>query len=131
MAFEGQYFYGLGRRKTSVARVRVFPGGGPFVVNGRPMEDYLPTAHDRYHALEPLRVLEGITVGMSVVVDGGGHRGQAGAIRLGLARALCEMAADHRSPLKKAGMLTRDARAKERKKPGLVRARKAKQYTKR
>jgi len=130
-ASEGTYFYGLGRRKTAVARVRVFPTPGPFVVNGKPMEDFLPIADDRYHALEPLRVLEGISVALSVKVLGGGHRGQAGAIRLGLARALIEMDAAHRAALKRAGMLTRDARAKERKKPGLVRARKAKQFTKR
>ena len=111
--------------------MRVFPGGGPFIVNGKPIEQFLPLAFDRYHALEPLRVLEEANVGISVLVKGGGQRGQAGAIRLGLARALCEMDREFRPPLKRAGMLTRDARIKERKKPGLVGARKAKQFTKR
>ncbi len=131
MTFEGRYFYGLGRRKSSIAQVRVYPGTGVFVVNGRPLEEFLPVPDDRFHALEPLRVLENLDVGLSIHVEGGGHRGQAGAIRLGLARALCEVDSDHRPLLKKAGMLTRDPRVKERKKPGLVRARKAKQFTKR
>ena len=128
---EGNYYYGLGRRKSAIAQVRVFPGGGPFIVNGKPIEQFLPLAFDRYHALEPLRVLEEANVGISVLVKGGGQRGQAGAIRLGLARALCEMDREFRPPLKRASMLTRDARVKERKKPGLVGARKAKQFTKR
>ena len=131
MALEGQYYYGRGRRKAAIAQVRVFPGKGPLIINGRPIEGYLPVAGDRYHALEPLRVLEDVDVGLSVVVKGGGQRGQAGAIRLGLARALCVMDEQFRRRLKKAGMLTRDPRAKERKKPGLVSARKAKQFTKR
>ena len=131
MAFEGHYYYARGRRKAAVAQVRVFPGKGPLVVNGRPIETYLSVADDRFHALEPLRVLADVDVGVSVLVKGGGPRGQAGAIRLGLARALCVMDEEYRPPLKKIGMLTRDPRAKERKKPGLVRARKAKQYTKR
>ena len=131
MTFEGRYFYGLGRRKSAIAQVRLYPGTGVLVVNGRPLEEFLPVPDDRFHALEPLRVLENLDVGLSIHVEGGGHRGQAGAIRLGLARALCEVDSDHRPLLKKAGMLTRDPRVKERKKPGLVRARKAKQFTKR
>ncbi len=131
MTLEGRYYYGLGRRKGAIAQVRVYPEGGAFVVNGRPLEEFLPVPDDRFHALEPLRALEDLDVGLSVYVKGGGHRGQAGAIRLGLARALCEINPDHRPQLKKAGMLTRDPRVKERKKPGLVRARKAKQFTKR
>ena len=131
MTLEGRYYHGLGRRKTAIAQVRIYPGEGPLVVNGQPIDVFLPIAYDRYHALEPLGVLEDVNIGMSVLVKGGGHNGQAGAIRLGLARALCEMNPDHRSPLKRAGMMRRDPRAKERKKPGLKRARKAKQYTKR
>lgn len=131
MTLEGNYYYGLGRRKSAIAQVRVYPGGGPFIVNGKPIEEFLPLPFDRFHALEALRVLEETTVGMSILVKGGGPRGQAGAIRLGLARALCEMDLEFRPQLKRAGMLTRDAREKERKKPGLVGARKAKQFTKR
>jgi small subunit ribosomal protein S9 len=131
MTLDGNYYYGLGRRKLAIAQVRVYPGGGPFIVNGKPIEEFLPLPFDRFHALEPLRVLEDTTVGISVLVKGGGSRGQAGAIRLGLARALCAMDLEFRPSLKSAGMLTRDARAKERKKPGLVSARKAKQFTKR
>jgi small subunit ribosomal protein S9 len=131
VALEGKYYKGLGRRKESVAQVRVFPGRGPFVVNGLPVEEFLSVAADRFHALEPLRMLEDSEVSVSVLVKGGGHRGQAGAIRLGLARALCELDPDNRAALRQGGMLTRDPRAKERKKPGLVRARKAKQFTKR
>jgi len=121
VTLEGRYYYGLGRRRTATAQVRIYPGEGPLVVNGQHIDVFLPIADDRYHALEPLSVLEDVSVGMSVLVKGGGHNGQAGAIRLGLARALCE----------RAGMMRRDPRAKERKKPGLVRARKAKQFTKR
>ena len=131
MTLEGRYYYGLGRRRTATAQVRIYPGEGPLVVNGQHIDVFLPIADDRYHALEPLSVLEDVSVGMSVLVKGGGHNGQAGAIRLGLARALCEMNPDLRAPLKRAGMMRRDPRAKERKKPGLVRARKAKQFTKR
>lgn len=131
MTLDGNYYYGLGRRKTAIAQVRVYPGQGPFVVNGRPIEDFLPAADHRFHALEPLRMLDELTVGVSARVNGGGAKGQAGAIRLGLARALVVMDPDCRARLKQAGMLTRDPRAKERKKPGLVRARKAKQFTKR
>ena len=132
MMMEGSYYHGLGRRKSAVAMVRLYPKGGAFIVNGKPIEEFLPLTYDRIHALEPLRVLEDTSsVGISVLVKGGGVRGQSGAIRLGLARALCVMDQEHRPSLKRAGMLTRDARAKERKKPGLVSARKAKQFTKR
>ena len=131
MTLEGHYYYGLGRRKAAIAQVRVYPGHGPFVVNGRPIEEFLSVPDHRFHALEPLRMLEEMSVGISARVTGGGTRGQAGAIRLGLARALVSMDVENRPKLKQAGMLTRDPRAKERKKPGLVRARKAKQFTKR
>lgn len=131
MALEGSYYYGLGRRKEAIARVRVYPSETVMIVNGRPIEEFLAVPDHRFHALEPLRVLEGVSIGLSARVTGGGTKGQAGAIRLGLARALVAMDAEIRPRLKQAGMLTRDPRAKERKKPGLVRARKAKQFTKR
>jgi small subunit ribosomal protein S9 len=131
MALEGSYYYGLGRRKEAIAQVRVYPSETVMIVNGRPIEEFLAVRDHRFHALEPLRVLEGVSIGLSARVTGGGTKGQAGAIRLGLARALVAMDAEIRPRLKQAGMLTRDPRAKERKKPGLVRARKAKQFTKR
>ena len=131
MALEGSYYYGLGRRKEAIAQVRVYPSATVMIVNGRPIEEFLAVPDHRFHALEPLRVLEGGAIGLSARVTGGGTKGQAGAIRLGLARALIAMDAEIRPRLKQAGMLTRDPRAKERKKPGLVRARKAKQFTKR
>ncbi|MDQ2805679.1 MAG: 30S ribosomal protein S9 [Chloroflexota bacterium] len=128
------YFYGTGRRKTAVARVRLYPGTGQIVVNGHSPEQHFGarTVYERT-VTAPLRLTD--TLGrwnVSVKVDGGGTTGQAGAISHGIARALC--AADteaYRAALKKAGMLTRDARVKERKKVGLKRARKAPQYTKR
>ena len=131
MVLEGSYYYGLGRRKEAIAQVRVYPSETVMVVNGRPIEEFFSVPDHRFHALEPLRMLEGVPVGLSARVTGGGTKGQAGAIRLGLARALVVMDAGIRPRLKQAGMLTRDPRAKERKKPGLVRARKAKQFTKR
>lgn len=131
MALEGSYYYGLGRRKEAIAQVRIYPSETVMIVNGRPIEEFLAVPDHRFHALEPLRMLEGVSIGLSARVTGGGTKGQAGAIRLGLARALVAMDAEIRPRLKQAGMLTRDPRAKERKKPGLVRARKAKQFTKR
>jgi len=128
-----QYFEGIGRRKTATARVRLYPGGsGKILVNDRPLEDYFPRPVDQYHLLEPLKATE--TEGrfdITVKVKGGGMSGQAGAIRLGIARALLKMDPNLRPVLRKGGFLTRDARVKERKKPGLKRARKAPQYTKR
>jgi small subunit ribosomal protein S9 len=130
---EGQYFEGLGRRKTAKARVRLFPeGDGTFIVNNRPVQEYFTSARDVLLLTEPLRAVgreESFSV--SVQINGGGTSGQAGAIRLGIARALVEFNPDLRPVLRKAGFLTRDAREKERKKPGLKRARKAPQYTKR
>ncbi len=128
------YFYGTGRRKTAVARVRLYPGTGQIVVNGRSPEQHFGArvAYERT-VTAPLRLTE--TQGrwnVSVKVDGGGTTGQAGAISHGIARALCDADTEaYRAILKKAGMLTRDARVKERKKVGLKRARKAPQYTKR
>jgi len=127
-----QYYYGTGRRKTSTARVRLYPGEGAMVINGKPAAEYFSRDVDMIRALEPLRVTGTEQQFMiSVMVEGGGITGQAGAIRHGIARALLAANPEYRPPLKSAGLLTRDPRAKERKKPGLKRARKAPQYTKR
>ena len=127
-----QYYYGTGRRKTSTARVRLYPGEGAMVINGKPATEYFSRELDMIRALEPLRVTGTENQYMiSVMVSGGGITGQSGAIRHGIARALLAANPEFRPPLKSAGLLTRDPRAKERKKPGLKRARKAPQYTKR
>jgi small subunit ribosomal protein S9 len=127
-----QYYYGTGRRKTATARVRLYPGQAGFIVNGKPGEEYFSREGDVAAALQPLQIT-GRTDDflISVVVAGGGITGQAEAVRHGVARALLEVDPELRRPLRKAGFLTRDPRAKERKKPGLKRARKAPQYTKR
>jgi small subunit ribosomal protein S9 len=128
-----QYYEGVGRRKAATARVRLYPGGeGNIVVNDRPLDDYFSRPMDIIHLKKPLEVTE--TEGrydISVLVNGGGIKGQAGAVQLGIARALLEADPDLRPPLRHGGYLTRDARVKERKKPGLKKARKAPQYTKR
>ncbi|MCO5221332.1 MAG: 30S ribosomal protein S9 [Thermomicrobiales bacterium] len=128
-----RYHYGTGRRKSAVARVRLYPGTGSFEVNGKGMEDYFG-GRGLLHVtvMQPL-VLTETTNQYDVVVKvvGGGTSGQAGAVRHGIARALARSDDELRSPLKRAGLLTRDARVKERKKVGLKRARKAPQYTKR
>lgn len=127
-----QYYYGLGRHKTSSARVRLYPGGGGMVVNDKPAEEYFSREVDRLRVLEPLRTVDMLDkFRVSVKVVGGGVTGQSGAVRLGIARALVVANPELRPALKKAGFLTRDPRVKERKKPGLKRARKAPQYTKR
>lgn len=127
-----QYYYGTGRRKSSVARVRLYQGQGPFVVNGKPGEEYFSRETDVLAALEPLRIVGADDrYQVSVVVSGGGVTGQSEAVRHGVARALLEADPALRTTLKQHGLLTRDPRAKERKKPGLKRARKAPQYTKR
>lgn len=121
-----------GRRKEAVARVRLRPGTGVITINKRPIEDYFPTATHRMIVAEPLRLTSNEeTYDIDVTLDGGGVSGQAGALRMGIARALCEIDPELRPPLKKAGLLTRDARAKESKKYGLKKARKAPQYSKR
>jgi small subunit ribosomal protein S9 len=128
-----QYFEGVGRRKTSTARVRIYPGGsGNVVVNDKPLNDFFPRVGDAIDLMKPLEVagLQG-AMDMTVVVKGGGITGQTGAVRLGLARALIGYQPELRSAMRRAGFLTRDAREKERKKPGLKRARKAPTYTKR
>jgi len=121
-----------GRRKRAVARVRLVPGDGTMTVNGRTLEDYFPSAVHRQQLTEPFRVTE--TEGsfdVSVTMHGGGPTGQAGAMRLGIARGLLEVDPEYRDSLKKAGFLTRDPRKKESKKYGLKKARKAPQYSKR
>ncbi len=126
------YVYGTGRRKTAVARVRLLPGDGTIVVTGTPAGDSGGGAVSDTALLLPFRVTE--TDGRysaSILVAGGGVSGQLGAIRHGIARALLRAHPDARPALREAGLLTRDPRAKERKKYGLKRARKAPQYTKR
>ena len=126
------YVYGTGRRKTAVARVRLLPGDGSIVVNGKPSDEYFGGGVSAGSIVLPFRVTE--TEGRysaSILVAGGGVSGQAGAIRHGIARALVSAHPDARRALRDAGLLTRDPRAKERKKYGLKRARKAPQYTKR
>lgn len=126
------YFEGIGRRKTSSARVRIVPGSGEFVVNGKSGPEYFTRQGDMDIILAPLRVvnMEG-KLDVSVLVMGGGVSGQTGAVRHGLARAIIKMEPDLRPAIHAEGFLTRDARMKERKKPGLKRARKAPTYTKR
>ena len=121
-----------GRRKRAVARVRVKPGSGEMTVNGRTLEDFFPSDTHRMMITEPLRVTstDG-TFDINATIDGGGSTGQAGALRLGIARALVDIDGDHRESLKKAGFLTRDSRKKESKKYGLKKARKAPQFSKR
>ena len=125
-------YYGTGRRKTSVARVRLVPGQGNITINGRELKDYFDLATLELIIKQPLE-LTGTTSAYDVIanVKGGGRTGQAGAIRHGIARALNEADADFRPILKKAGFLTRDSRMKERKKYGLKKARRAPQFSKR
>ena len=121
-----------GRRKEAVARVRIRPGNGTIRINDRPIEDYFPAPTHRMIVTEPLRLTNTIDVyDVDVTMNGGGVSGQAGALRLGIARALIELDPESRGALKKAGLLTRDSRAKESKKYGLKKARKAPQYSKR
>ena len=130
---EMQYYEGLGRRKTATARVRLYPDPeAGFVVNNKSFEEYFTRGVDQIAILAPLQACG--TQGrfaISVKVSGGGVTGQAGAVRLGVARALLKVDPEFRKSLREHGLLTRDPRAKERKKPGLKRARKAPQYTKR
>ena len=121
-----------GRRKQAVARVRLRPGNGTITVNKRTLEDYFPSRTHQMIITEPLRVTETLEqYDVDVTMDGGGVTGQAGALRLGIARSLIELDPELRTPLKRAGFLTRDAREKESKKYGLKKARKAPQYSKR
>ena len=121
-----------GRRKEAVARVRLRPGTGVITCNKRSFDDYFTSSVHRLLVTEPLRLLEQVEAyDIAATLDGGGPAGQAGALRLGLARALIELDPEQRPVLKAAGLLTRDARAKESKKYGLKKARKAPQYSKR
>lgn len=128
-----QYYEGIGRRKEASARVRLFPGGtGRFVINDKEAAEYMPRAGDMEIILEPLRVIgQERGYDISVHVNGGGVSGQRDAIRLGIARAILKLDPEAKPALREHELLTRDARVKERKKPGLKRARKAPTYTKR
>lgn len=126
-------FLGTGRRKTSIARIRlVRPGTGKITINGKPLENKFNRLLLLQHIYEPLKVTQ-MEAGVDIVgdVEGGGVTGQAGALRHGIARALLAFSPDLRRPLRRAGCLTRDPRAKERRKCGLKKARKAEQYSKR
>ena len=121
-----------GRRKEAIARVRIVPGSGEFVVNGRPLDEYFPTRVHRMVARAPLTSLSRERdYDIVATIRGGGIAGQAGAVRLGVARALIEVDPEFRAQLKAEGFLTRDPREKERRKYGLKKARKAPQYSKR
>ncbi|MFZ0444305.1 MAG: 30S ribosomal protein S9 [Bacillus sp. (in: firmicutes)] len=125
-------YIGTGRRKSSVARVRLVPGDGKVIINGRVMEEYIPFAALREVVNQPLNATETLgSYDVLVNVKGGGYTGQAGAIRHGISRALLQADPEYRGTLKRAGFLTRDPRMKERKKPGLKGARRAPQFSKR
>lgn len=128
-----QYYEGIGRRKRASARVRLYAGGdGKFIVNEKDAADYFPRSGDIDIVWEPLRQVDmEKTFDVSVKVSGGGITGQRDAVRMGMARAILAYDAELRPAMRKGGFLTRDAREKERKKPGLKRARKAPTYTKR
>jgi small subunit ribosomal protein S9 len=122
----------VGRRKEAIVRVRLVPGTGAFTLNGRTLEQYFPSRVHQQLVREPLGVVDRAgTLDVIANLRGGGVTGQAGALRLAIARALCELDGDDRPALKKVGFLTRDARVKESKKYGLKKARKAPQYSKR
>lgn len=126
------YFQGTGKRKTAVAQVKLLPGNGAIVVNGKPYEELFPRLEHRRTILQPMLVTESLSKYNAVVrVNGGGISGQSGAISHGIARALVKADENLKPVLRQYRLLTRDARAKERKKAGLKRARKAPQYTKR
>ena len=126
------YFQGTGRRKRSIARVRLVPGEGTVVVNGKPLDEYFGLDGAVERATAPLTVANASRKFNAMVkVTGGGVTGQVGAISMGIARALLQVDKDNTKALRQAGLLTRDPREKERKKPGLKRARKAPQFTKR
>lgn len=129
-----QYFEGIGRRKEATARVRVFgTGSGTFTVNEKPLDEYFTRIGDKEKIVAPLQAagFEPASMDVTVKVNGGGVNGQMGAVQLGVARALVKFNPELVATLRKGGFLTRDARVKERKKPGLKRARKAPTYTKR
>jgi small subunit ribosomal protein S9 len=126
------YTYALGRRKSATAKARITNGKGKITINGKPAEEYLANAGMLLHELEkPFKTIEDNKYDVSIVVDGGGHVGQVGAIKLAISKALVEKNEALKGTLKKAGMLSRDSRVKERKKFGLKGARKQRQFTKR
>ena len=126
------YFSGTGRRKTAIAQVRLLPGDGAVIINGTPLEDVYPHPEQRRAVMQPLLVTDTVGKYNAVIkVAGGGISGQSGAISHGIARALVAAEDSLKPVLRQYGLLTRDSRVKERKKPGLKRARKAPQYTKR
>jgi len=127
-----EQYHAVGRRKTSVARIYLRPGNGQWTVNGKTLEDYFPRAVLRQAIIQPLRATD--TEGafdVKINVNGGGMRGQAEAVQLGIARALVSKDEDHRRPLRAEGLMTRDPREVERKKPGRPKARKRFQFSKR
>lgn len=125
-------YRGTGRRKTATARVRLIPGNGDMIVNGTDIDNYFHRKSLIQDIQSPLEVTKQLgSLDLVANVNGGGLSGQAGAVRHGIARALLEVDQEFRTPLKKAGYLTRDSRMKERKKPGLKKARKAPQFSKR
>jgi small subunit ribosomal protein S9 len=128
-----QYFEGIGRRKEATARVRIMSGTGKFTVNDKPVDDYFPRLGDKESILLAFALAnqDAVTYDVTVTVNGGGVTGQTDSVKLGLARALVKMNNEFIPLLRKGGLLTRDPRIKERKKPGLKRARKAPTYTKR
>ena len=126
------YFYGTGRRRTAVARVRLMRGKGAIIINGTPLEELFPHLEHRRTMLQPLLVTDSLSKYSAMIkAAGGGISGQTGAISHGIARALVAADDSLKPVLRQYGLLTRDSRVKERKKPGLRRARKAPQYTKR
>ncbi|MBU3694990.1 MAG: 30S ribosomal protein S9 [Rhodocyclaceae bacterium] len=128
----GKYYYGTGRRKSSVARVFIQSGSGKFVINGKSIDEYFARETGRMVARQPLEVTANVgAFDVTVNVDGGGESGQAGAVRHGLARALVDYNADLKGELRRHGLMTRDAREVERKKVGLHKARRRKQFSKR
>lgn len=132
MAKDLVQYLGTGRRKSSVARVILTPGTGKFIINGREFEEYIPSPATRLDVLQPLELTENVgKFDIRANVNGGGKTGQAGAIRLGITRALLEINPELRKILKPAGLITRDPRSKERKKYGLKKARRAPQFSKR
>jgi small subunit ribosomal protein S9 len=132
MSTDVRYFEGVGRRKRAVARVRLYPGNGQVVINDKGLQEYFGRPQDWLDVVAPLKLTNNDThFNISVLVRGGGVTGQAEAIRHGVARALLKVDPNLNRTLRRAGFLTRDPREKERKKPGLKRARKAPQYTKR
>ena len=128
----GEYYYGTGRRKSSVARVFVKTGSGQIVINGKPVDEYFSRETGRMIVRQPLVLIDRVaSFDIMVNVNGGGESGQAGAVRHGITRALIDFDAALKSPLKAAGLVTRDAREVERKKVGLRKARRRKQFSKR